>query len=197
MKDKHVAVLFACLSILALASTISFPLLDKPTDVELFGYDDFEISVGNTDLIDPDGYFEVRLNGELVASGPNALMEGEAVIRNQTLTGGGFNYDCTAIALGNGSAPTDTSTSLASEISGGGLGPATASINQIGSGADDIEWNLTNEFQSTVTTTVNTTAVTCDSGDNSLDYFNGFGFGRDLNVQNQDNVSVEVNYDPD
>lgn len=151
----------------------------------------------NTESINYVDHVYIYKNGELISKTENALMEGEAIIRNLSATGGNENFEYNYIALGNGNAPTDTSSSLDSEFSSANLSPRTSTYESIGSGTDDVEWNYSETFTADGTATVNTTAVKSTNAPSGIDYYAGASFGRDLNVVDGDKITVEWNFDPD
>ncbi len=146
----------------------------------------------------------------------NALMEGEKIIRNQTIGNTpGTNRNWTAISLGNGSAPTDFDDTMpgtggVGEFATGefGFGPNRSTfveridVDDTHAGAahtDGIEWNVTAKFTSTGITNVNTTALKDDwpGSFSTIDYFAGADFGRTIPFESGDTLTVEWNVDPD
>lgn len=141
----------------------------------------------------------------------NALMEGENIIRNQTLEGNEspdkFHRNWTAISVGNGTAPTDTSGSLAGEVTAQmadtGFPPNTSTTIELidhdgGDHTDGIEWNVTSVFTSEAITELNTTSLKNQwNAPSTLDYFAGANFGRTIPFEDGDTLTVEWNVDPD
>lgn len=159
--------------------------------------DNFQAASSQGETVQQDNTVRIYKNGELVAEKKNALMEGEAIIRNQSTTSGAANYEWDYIALGDGNNPTDTSTSLDAEISSNNLSAIEATLDKIGSGADDVEWNYTATFVADGSDSVSTTALKSPNAPSSIDYYAGTGFGRTLNVVDGDKITVEWNIDPD
>lgn len=154
----------------------------------------------STENIFFDNPVTVYVNGEKMVTTTNALMEGEEIIRRQLATGPDsttWNY----IALGNGATPTDTSTSLDQEYSSTGLSPQSATVNTVGDGADDVEWNLTTTFTATGSADVSTTAVRADPSNTGLNseytHLAGTDFGRTIPLQDGDEITVTWNFDVD
>lgn len=135
----------------------------------------------------------IKKNGEKLFETENALMEGEAIIRNQSLAGSNpYSYDY--ISLGNGDAPTDSSASLDQEITSLNLSAKQADIQKL-AGSDQNEWRLTAEWTATGTETVNTTAVKSPNAPSDIDYYAGTDFDRNVNLQADDKLTVEWTFD--
>lgn len=171
--------------------TTEYPnLVGEPVDT-------VQDSAMQTEGVEYDDVVKIYKNGELKVKTHNALMEGEAIVRNQSLSST-TNYDWTEIALGGGAAPTDQSGELDQQFTSTvGLEPQEATVEPIGSGTDDIEWNLTHTFTASGSATVNTTAVMSTSAPSDIDYYAGASFGRNLNVLDGDKITVEWNFDID
>lgn len=91
------------------------------------------------------------------------------------------------IVLGNGSAPTASSTSLDSEITDCGLAKATGTYTNNGVG----NWNITKTFTSSCDSElVNTTALYTSSSDTM---FAGDSFSDSVTLQSGDQISVTWN----
>lgn len=89
------------------------------------------------------------------------------------------------ISLGNGTAPTASTTAVDQEIGGGGLARAqgsTYSRDQVGN------FSVYNTYTSTVTTTVNTTCLNYNASGPSC--VAGTDFARDVNLQPDDQINV-------
>ena len=92
-----------------------------------------------------------------------------------------------ALALGNGSTPTATSTSLDSEITDCGLAKATGTYADDGTG----QWNITKTYTSTCDNeVVNTTALYTSS---TSTMFAGDAFSSSVTLQSGDQITVTWN----
>lgn len=179
-------------SVAALAFVSIFALTFTATQTEaLLPSNSIDGDAVNTqsDLVQFNNPVAVYKNGELVTESTNVLMEGEEAVEYMISTSSSSDAWET-IALGDGTAPADGDGSLDAEKSTNGLGPKTATVEDVGDG----EWNLTATFTATGTDTVSTTAVKSTTAGTDYDYFAGTDFGRDLNVQDGDEIRVEWNF---
>lgn len=136
------------------------------------------------------GVFYVYKNGELITKKHNDLMEGEEAIENQMKTVDSYNW--TYLTLGNGTAPTPSSTTLDSEWASCGLSPSSASITDNGDGNWTLEHTWTASCGTDATPIkVNTTAIWSNNAGTNIDYFAGTDFGRTLDLISDDQVTVE------
>lgn len=129
-------------------------------------------------------------NGEKVGCEHNVLMEGEEAIESQ-IKQATNNYKWDYLTLGNGTAPSDGSTSLDKEIGACNLSGTQANIADNGDG----NWTLSKTFTSTCGTdgnpiSVNTTAIYSSGSAIDTDYFAGTDFGRTIEMINQDQLTV-------
>lgn len=128
----------------------------------------------------------VYKNGDLVTSTHNVLMEGEEAIETQIKSGSALSWD--TIAVGNGTAPIDSSTSLDSEITDCGLSPSAGTFEDTGDGS----WNLSVTYDVTCDDVdVNTTAQKSTGASSSIDYFAGADLGRTINLYSGDSLTIE------
>jgi len=122
-------------------------------------------------------------------SGHNVLTNSGKEFIEQELgdSGSATTEVANVIALGNGSAPTATSTSLDSEITGCGLAKATGTYTDDGIG----QWNITKQFTSTCNNElVNTTALYTSA---SSTMFAGDAFSSGVTLQSGDQITVTWN----
>lgn len=127
-------------------------------------------------------------NGEPVTCTHNVLMEGEEAIEDQVKSGQAISWD--TIAVGNGTAPTDSSGTLDSEITDCGLSPQAGTFEDNGDG----DWNLSVTYDVTCDDIdVNTTAQKSTGASSSIDYFAGADLGRTINLYSGDSLTIEWN----
>ena len=122
-------------------------------------------------------------------SGHNVLTNNGKEFIEQELgdSGSATTEVANVIALGNGSAPTATSTSLDNEITGCGLAKATGTYVDDGTG----QWNITKQFTSTCDNeVVNTTALYTSS---TSTMFAGDDFSSSVTLQSGDQITVTWN----
>jgi len=139
-------------------------------------YENVDVEAGNV---------RVYKNGDLIAEQKNVLMDGEEAIESQIKSGEAASWDM--ITLGDGAAPTDSSSTLDSEYTDCGMSPTTATVEDTGDGS----WNLTATFTSTCDDIVVNTTAQYSSGASANNYFAGTGFGRDINLYSGDELTVE------
>ena len=126
-------------------------------------------------------------NGEKVAEDHNVLLEGqEAVVDLMTSTS---TVEYQTIAVGNGSTPTASDSSLPGRIKSCGFSPKTDSSPTIASGSSS--YNVSVTYTSTCTIDVNTTALEVGSGSygTSVDTFSATGFGRTIPFEPDDQLT--------
>jgi len=125
----------------------------------------------------------VYKNGELIQCDHNVLTNnGKDLIQSYLSGGAGAAVDY--IALGNGSAPTSTSTTLDNEITTSGLARAQGSVSSVGTG----NWSLNHQWTSTGDNiVVNTTALFNASSGGTMFAGNEF---TDVTLQKDDKINV-------
>lgn len=129
----------------------------------------------------------VLKNGVEVAKVHNVLMEGDEAVKDQLKEGAAHNW--THIALGNGTAPTTASTDLNVEITTCGLTAAEGTISDNANG----NWSVSHTFTvagCAAGISVNSSALKSTTAGATIDYLSGASFGRVLNLENDDQLTI-------
>ena len=125
-------------------------------------------------------------NGKLVECGHNVLTdEGKEFIETELGTTPSTN-SIDRMQLGNGSAPTSTSTSLDGLITTCGLSEASITWSSVGTGNISASYEWTSTCDNIV---VNTTGLKCSACGASTDFFAGNSF-TDVTLQTNDKINV-------
>lgn len=151
-----------------------------------FVKDDLQVQSKSESLV-LDDYVYIKKNGDLKAKEHNVLMEGEAVIVDLLQTGNSDQYE--QIAVGNGTVPANSDTSLSGRITSCGFSPADGTVSVA---SDGESYNVTHTFTSSCSIDINTTALEVNTGyGDSVDTFAGTDFGRTIPFEPKDQLTVK------
>lgn len=137
-----------------------------------------------------DNTITIRHNGETLAKFHNVLTDqGQNWILNQIsddhVSGQSLGTNASYISVGNGTAPSASTTQLDQEIATGGLSRTEGTTKTFGPG----EFQVKNQFTATADIgVVNTTGLNWDSSGTSL--ISGGAFGTEANIITDDKLTV-------
>lgn len=139
----------------------------------------------NSENLDIESYFCVYVNEELFECGHNVLTTAGLQLLEDKMAGGSTSA-VDYIAIGNGTAPVVSDTTLDSEITDCGFARAQATFENIGIG----NWSYAYTFTSTCSIVVNTTGIFNASSSGTI--FAGDSF-TDVSVEANDQVKITWN----